>query len=351
MFVTLAAHVALMAPGTNIGAAHPVSASGGDPEDSVGEVMARKVVNDTAAFARAIAETRGRNADWAGKAVRDSESLTASEAVDQDVVDAVVPNLPAALRALDGRSVELGGRSMTLRTAELSVEPVERTIQERTLALLGHPSVAYALLSLGMLGITVELLSPGTLIAGGLGIVCLLLGAIGINFLPVNVGALLLLAAAGAMFVAEVYVTSYGLLALGGVVLMLTGSALLIDRSDPGYFVDRSFGVSWGVIVPLTTLLLVSVVGLGWMVRRSSKATASTGKEGMIGRLATALTRIDSREGNARVDGERWHARSAEPIQAGTQVRVVDIEGLTLRVVAAEHGRRATSAPRSRKEE
>lgn len=337
VFVAMSAHVLAMAPGSNIGAAHPVTIGGGDPEEQGGEQLARKIENDTAAMARAIAAQRGRNAEWAEAAVRESTSATASEAQRLDVIDLVVASERALLGGIDGREIEVaGGELVTLRTASAEVRAHPMTIRQRAQAFLGDPTLAYALLMIGMLALVLELYSPGFGVAGGIGVLALLLAAIGLDLLPVTAGGIALVAIALGLFVAEVYVTSYGLLALGGVACLLGGAALLIDRSDPGFFADPSVQVSWGVVIPLAVVLGAATVLLGLSIKRVRARREATGAEGIIGEHGVALTPIDARGGHAWVHGERWAAVSGAPLAAGSALRVVALEGLTLSVVAAE---------------
>jgi membrane-bound serine protease (ClpP class) len=350
MFITIAAHVAAMAPGSNIGAAHPVLGSGEDPEKAGGKEIARKVENDAAAFARAIAEKRQRNVKWAEAAVRESLSYTAREAKHDNVVDLIASSAGELLDMIDGRTVGAGGRELTLRTRGARLEPFPMTIQERVLDVLGNPNLAYLLLMLGMLGLMVEFYHPGTYIPAGVGLVSLLLAAIGLQMLPVNFGGVVLLAVAVALFVAELFITSHGLLAIGGTLALLLGSALLFDQSDPDFFADRSLRLSWGVVAPLVGVVAVAAVALAWRAARASRLREATGREALLGMQAVVLTPLAAGDaGQVRILGEIWRAKSADarPIAAGVEVRVVAIAGLTLTV---EPNAPSSKAPTSREQ-
>ena len=333
MFITIAGHLAAMAPGTNIGAAHPVVGLGGDPDEAMGE----KIRSDTAAFARTVAETRGRNAEWAELAVLESVSATASEARALDVIDHVEASEAALFASIHGERVELPtGEVVTLDTRQVQVEPFEMTLRQRVLSALGNPEIAYLLLMLGLLGLIVELSNPGILIPGIAGGIALFLAALGLEILPVNVAALALIALGVALLVAEIYVTSYGLFALGGLVAVIFGSILLIDRGASDYFADQELVVSWGVVVPLATVLASAAIALAWKLGRSQKIPSSTGSGGLVGASGVALEDITSEGGSARIGAERWSARADAPIPADAPVVVINVNGLTLRVRRAD---------------
>jgi membrane-bound serine protease (ClpP class) len=339
VFITLAAHVAAMAPGSNIGAAHPVTGTGGDPEDAGGEELARKIENDTAALARAIAERRQRNVAWAEDAVRKSVSATAREARDDHVIDLLVRDEGALLEQVHGRLVEVRGEEVAIRTEGAPVVEHPMTISQRARMILGDPSVTYALLSLGFLALLLELYNPGMLVPGALGVLCLLLGGIGLEVLPVNLGAVLLLAVAIGLLIAELYVTSFGLLALAGVGCLALGAALLIDRSDPGYLVDPSFGISWLTILPLAAVVGLAAVALGFQAAKEQRKRSSTGAEGLEGAEGVVADAIPaSGEGWVRIHGERWRARADAAVSPGTPIRVRRVVGLVLEVEPGSTG-------------
>lgn len=335
MFITVAGHVAAMAPGTNIGAAHPVTGSGSDIEKEAGKTMAEKVENDTAAFARSIAQQRGRNVEWIEKAVRESLSATATEAVDLKVVDLVAPDRDALLAAVDGRTVSLPGGDVVLHTKGARVEPYEMTFQQKALSFLGDPNVAAVLGLLGMLGLLIELYSPGLIIPGAVGLFALLLAGIGAAVLPVNVGGIVLLLLAVGCFVAEVKVTSFGLLTLAGIGCLVLGSMLLIDTSNPDFYLDPSFRVSWGVIVPTGLLMSGVALGLMYLVILTGRRRSTTGAEGLVGETGRTRTEVGPGGGKVFVHGELWNAKSRDPIAAGEEIEVVAVRGLTLTVAQA----------------
>lgn len=343
MFVVMAAHYAAMAPGTHIGAAHPVIGLG-DPEP-VDEHVARKVENDTAAMARAIARERSRNAAWAERAVRESVSATAHEAADLDVVDSVANSAPALLAAIHGTTVRLPSGDHALRTDGAQIRPLERTLQQRVLMFLNDPNVAYLLFTLGIVGLVIEIYSPGLVLPGALGVIAIVLGAIGLEMLPVRPAAIVLLGAAGLLLVMELFVASGGLLALVGLTALVAGSVLLIDRSAPGFFADPSVEVSPGVIVPLVVAASAGALALAWLVARSNRRRSTTGAEGLLGKTAEAMTEVGPSGGKIRLDGERWNAVSKQSLQPGQRARVIGIHGLTLEVTPRPPTSRQGDAP------
>ncbi len=344
MFITLAGHIAAMAPGTNIGAAHPVFAGGQDPEESGGSELARKLENDTAAFARAIAEKRERNVSWSEAAVRKSSSYTAHEAKRDNVIDHVAPSTRELLSTVSGETVALNGRSVRLTTTDAALVHFEMTIQQRVLAVLGNPNLAYLLLMGGLMLILIEFYAPGGFVAGALGAGALLLAAIGLNMLPVNVGGVVLLVIAVGLFVAEFYVTSFGLLALTGLVALLLGSALLLDESDPSFFADASVRLSWGLVIPLALLLAFATFALAWRGRQL-RVSGQRPTDELIGIEGVTLTELREQGGQVRALGERWHAVSKAALGPGVRVRVVGRKGLTLTVVPVSIGSTRAETP------
>jgi membrane-bound serine protease (ClpP class) len=335
VFITVASHLAAMAPATNIGAAHPVALGpGGAAEQD--ETMAAKVTNDLAAWAEGIASQRGRNGAWVAQAVRESVSVHAEEALRLDVIDLLAPDLPSLLEALDGRTVETAGGTVTLRTRGAQLEPLQMTARERLLDGLGDPNIALLLLGLGMLGLLAELYSPGTLVPGVLGAVSLSLGLLATRMLPVRAAALVLLAVGAALLVAELFITSYGLLALAGLVCVGLGAFLLIDPGDPGFLVDRDFGVEWGLVLPVLLVVLALFGLVLWKVAASRRGRQLTGAFGMVGEEGRVVEPVGPERGKVFLHGELWEARSALPIAAERLVRVERIEGLVVTVSAIE---------------
>jgi membrane-bound serine protease (ClpP class) len=325
VFITMAAHVAAMAPATNIGAAHPVTAGGGD----MSKEMSKKVANDAAAFARSLAAERGRNVDWAEKAVRSSVSVTEREAVKLKVVDLVADNLQDLLAKVDGRVVKTARGTVTLQTRDAPIKRIEIRFRDRFLALITDPNIAYILMMVGMLGIFFELQNPGVVLPGVVGGISLILAFFAFQSLPINWAGVLLILFGIALLIAEIKIASHGVLTIGGVISMVLGSFMLYDAPEVG------FRVSWAVIVPTvgaTAGLFVWAVSAGV---RAMRRPAVTGVAGMVGRLAVARGNLGP-EGHVNVDGEIWRAvAEGGAIPAGEKVRVTAVDGLTLRVSRA----------------
>lgn len=335
VFITMAAHIAAMAPGTTIGAAHPVIGMGKDPEEAGGEQLARKIVSDAAAMARAIAQRRERNVEWAEAAVRESVSATAEEAEDSNIVDLVAASEDELLAEIHGMIIQTEAGPVELHTRSAQVLPFEMSVRQRVWSVVSNPNIVYLLLMIGIFGILFELYSPGLIIPGAVGALALLLAAIGLDILPVNTGAVVLLVLGAIMLAAEIYIVSYGLLTLGGLAALILGASLLIDRTTGDFFADASVRLSWGAVLPPAILLAAVAAGLAWRSAELQRRAPATGKEAMLGHVGEAMTVIGAQPGQVRIGGERWRALSHMPIAAGEPVRVVGIEGLTLRVVPA----------------
>jgi membrane-bound serine protease (ClpP class) len=333
VFITLAAGVAAMHPASNIGAAHPVLSGGGDVEREAGKEMARKVENDTAAFARSIAAARGRNAEWAEKAVRESVSATAEEARKLGVVDLVEPDLPALLAAADGRAVKAGEGTRTLRTRGAAVEPLPMSVRQRTLGFLSDPNVVALLMLVGTLGIALEFYHPGSIVPGAVGAFALLLAFLSMRIIPVNVGAVVLVLAGVALLVAEAFVVTHGIAGVAGAVCVAVGTLLFIDRSSPDYLFDpAALTLSPWVVWP-TPVAVASVLGfVGWKVARSRRARLQVGAAAMVGEIGQVTSEVGPDGGEVFVHGELWAARSDAPIPRGEHVRVRRVRGLVLDV-------------------
>jgi membrane-bound serine protease (ClpP class) len=335
VFVTLAASVAAMHPASNIGAAHPVAAGGSDVEQQAGKDMARKVENDTAAFARSIAKSRGRNAEWAEKAVRESVSVTAEEALKLGVVDLVAPDVQALLAAADGRRLEIAGRTVALRLRGARLEPLEPTVRQRTLAFLANPNVAALLMLIGTLGIALELYHPGSVVPGVAGGLALFLAFVAMRVIPVNVGAVLLLLVGVALLVAEAYVTTHGIAGAAGAVCILVGTLLFIDKSSPEYRFDpAAFSLSPLVVWPTPLALAALLAFVAWKVASSRRGRLVLGSQGLVREAGEALSDVGPEGGDVFIHGEYWKARSEQPIPRGARVRVASVDGLVLTVVA-----------------
>jgi membrane-bound serine protease (ClpP class) len=336
VFITMAAHVAAMHPTSNIGAAHPVTSGGKDVAEEAGKDMARKVENDTAAFARSIAKARGRNADWAEKAVRDSVSVTSEEALGLQVIDVVAPDLGAVLAFAEGRTVDLAGAKRAIRARDAVLEPVPMTVRQRTLSFLADPNVVAILFLVGTLGLALELYHPGSIIPGVAGGLCLLLGFLAMRVIPVNAGAVALLLAGAALLVAEAYVTTHGIAGAAGAVCMLVGTLLFIDKSSPDYRFDPgAFQLSPLVVWP-TPIVLCALMGfVAWKVVASRRGRLTSGAPGLVGERGEALSDVGPEGGEVFVHGEYWRARSDRPLHRGARVRVAAVDGLQVRVEAA----------------
>jgi membrane-bound serine protease (ClpP class) len=326
--LTLAADVAAMAPGTHIGAAHPVSGSG----ESVDETMAQKAAEDVAAYARTLADGRGRNVGLSEEAVNESRAFTEREAMaaSPPLIDLIVPNVTDLLAQLDGRQIRrFDGTTTTLRTAGATIVPHEMSQRQRILSTIAHPQIAFMLLSLGVLGLTVELWSPGAVLPGVVGTISLVLAFFALQLLPVNYAGLLLLMLGLGMLVLEIKVTSYGLLTVGGVVSLVFGAMMLIDAPEP------ELRLSLGFVLPTViglAGLAIFLVRLGLAAQRRPAVSGTAAIIGATGRVLTPLT--PGATGQVRVLGEIWRARATEPIAVDAAVRVDDMDGLTLIVHA-----------------
>lgn len=332
VFVTMAANVAAMAPGTAIGAAHPVVGLGRDPEEAGGTHLARKVENDTAAFMRAIAQLRGRNADWAEAAVRESVSATSSEALEQNVIDLVAPSERALLAAIDGREVETASGPVVLATRDAPILDHAMTVGQKVRSVVGNPSLVYLLFLIGALGLVIELTSPGLILPGVIGGLALLLAAVGVDVLPVHIGAVILMLIGAAALAAEIFVGGYGLLAIVGVAAFVLGGAFLIDRDTAEFFADPSIGIAWGVTLPLAFAVGAVAAAIAYRARQVLQQRQVTGREALRGSVGTTETTVGPSPGHIWLEGERWRAVSDVPIAAGERVRVDEVEGLTAHV-------------------
>ncbi|HEY5614771.1 MAG TPA: nodulation protein NfeD [Bacteroidota bacterium] len=323
VFITLAANLAVMAPGTNIGAAHPVALEGG-----MDSVMTEKATNDAAAFIRSIAEKRKRNLQWAEEAVRKSISITENEALQQNVVDFVAKDIQELLEKADSTVVETSTGTVVLRTLNATIEKIEMSWSERLLDIMSDPNIAYILFMLGVYGLMFELYNPGSILPGVVGVISLILAFYSLHTLPVNYAGLALIIFSIILFIAEIKVVSYGMLSVGGVVSLLLGSMMLI-RSESGLeFIE----ISWSLIlssVALTVIFFMFVIGYGIKAQRLKPAT---GKEAFAGEIGEAVTVLNP-SGQVRVHGEIWNAESVSgKITKGAQVKVVSMERLKLRV-------------------
>ena len=324
--LTIAADVAAMAPGTTIGAAHPV-AGNGKPMD---ETAAKKAAADVAAYARTLANKRRRNVALAEEAVNNSRAFTEEEALNASppLIDLVVSGTEELLRRLDGRTVtRFDGATIVLKTAGAQVVPIEMTLRQRVLSAIAHPEVAFILLTLGTLGLTIELWSPGAVLPGAAGGLCLLLAFFAFQILPVNYAGLLLMLFGLMLLMLEVKITSYGLLTAGGLASLLFGSMILMDSSVP------ELRLSLRLVLPIVLGLATIVVFLVRLAVASQRRQPVTGAAGMIGEPGYALTAIEpGRTGRVATHGEVWRAIAREPIAEGERLRITDVDGLTVTV-------------------
>jgi membrane-bound serine protease (ClpP class) len=324
-FITLAADVAAMAPATNIGSSTPVAVGGGKiPGD-----LRRKVINDAAAYARELAETHDRNGDWAEAAVREASNLGAQEALEQNVVDVVAPDLPTLLNDIDGMRTKPKG--FVLDTAGATVDTVEMSLWKRILDTLIDPNIIVLLMSIGVLGITIEILNPGLILPGTVGAISLIVGLFGLQVLPVSWAGLLLMILAAGFFVAEAYVPSHGALALAGGLSFVIGALMLFDPAGEGYQVSIWVALAVGGTLALVTALVVT------KAVRARRAPTKTGREEMVGDVGVARTEI-APTGLVNVHGEIWKAHTdGDPIAAGEHVRVEGVgDALVLEVTQVE---------------
>jgi len=341
VFITLAADVAAMHPASNIGAAHPVLGGGEDVEKQAGKEMARKIENDTAAFARSIAAARGRNADWAEKAVRESVSATAEEAMKLQVIDVVAPDLQSALAFAEGRTASRTTGAQVIRARDATLTPADMTVRQRTLAFLSDPNVIAILMMLGTLGIALEFYHPGGIVPGALGAFFLLLAFLSMKVIPVNVGALVLILAGAALLVVEGFVTTHGIAGLAGAALLAIGALFFIDRSSAEYRFDPALMTLSPWVVWPTPIALAGLLGfVGWKVARTRREKLRLGAPGMIGEVGQVTGDVGPDAGEVFVHGELWAARAPQPIARGAAVRVREVRGLVLHVEAApnRHG-------------
>ena len=320
VMVTVAGHIAAMAKGTNIGAAHPVTAGGKDIE----KTMSKKVVNDMAAYARGIAEDKGKNGEWVEKAIRESVSITADEAREKNVVDLVVKDMDDLIKALDGREVNMPGGKITLKTADLKKVHYKPGFRDKVLKTISDPNIAYILMMIGLAGLYFELSHPGAIFPGVIGAISLILAFFSFQTLPVNYAGLLLIILAVIFFIVEVKVASYGILSIGGLISLTLGSIMLFE----------DVGVSLSLMMP--TILLVGgffvvVAGLAF---RAYQRKPKGGTDGLLGEIGVVRELIEP-EGLIFVHGEYWRAMAAERIDPGEKVEVIGVDGLILKVKKA----------------
>ena len=316
VFITIAAHIAAMAPGTNIGSAHPVNMGGAQ---DTSQVMEEKIVNDAVAHIRSVAEKRGRNADWAESAIRESANITEKEALNLNVVDYVVSSVDSLLIAIHGKEVEVLSGSRVLNTENTRIESFEMNWRQKVLDMLSDPNILYILFMIGMAGISLELYNPGSILPGVVGGICIILALYSVQTIPVNIAGLLLIIFSVILFLLEIKVPSFGLLTIGGIVSLVLGSIMLVDSPLP--FLQ----ISWKVILAATiTITLFFAVAMGFVLRAHRKKP-STGKEGLVDKEGIALEVLNP-SGQIEIHGEIWKAISDQKINKGQRVVVQEVE-------------------------
>ena len=325
LMVTLAAHVAAMAPGTNIGAAHPVAGGGKEIEG----VMGLKVTNDMVAYVRSLAHKRGRNADWAEKAVRDAAALPAVEAAGEGVIDVVAPNLEVLLDWADGREVTMIEGTVILKTRGARIVTVEPSFRDRVLGTIADPSLAYLLLMIGLLAIYFEFSHPGAILPGVVGAICLILAFFALQTLSVSVAGLLLIIVGVALFLIEIKVVSYGLLSLAGVGCLFLGSVMLFDSPD------AALRLAWTTILPTVIAVSAFFIGIVILAVKAQTGKKMMGLNGLVGARAEVLE-WNGAKGRIFVRGEIWRAESTGEFATKDEVEIVGGEGLKLKVKKVE---------------
>jgi len=320
VMITIAADIAAMAPSTNIGAAHPVGAGGGDIPDT----MSEKVVNDMVAHARSVAEQRGRNAQWVEDAIRFSESITETEALRKNVIDVVAEDMDSLLNIIDGRPVKGKG---VLHVKDAPRKIVAEGLRIKVLKAISDPNIAFVLFLVGAAGLYFELSNPGAVFPGVIGGICLILSIYAFQMLPVNYVGILMMVLALIFFVLEIKVTSYGMLSVAGAVSLFLGGLMLYKGSDFGT------RLSMGVLIPAVAVVSAFFAAVAGLAFKAQVAKTRTGHHGLVGEIGTVKQTIDP-EGKVLVHGELWRARSAAVLEVGCKVRVVAVEGLTATVEA-----------------
>src|SRR6056297_3276089 len=369
-YMLYASHIAAMAPATNLGAATPVQIGGGsggdgppatpierarealegeagsgEPDSSTsspeapdaeqgtatdeaaepseplaGDASTRKAVNDAVAYIKGLANRHGRNAEWAERAVREAVSLTAAEALERNVIDVVAEHLPDLLAAIDGREVRMDEGSRTLATADLETIEIEADWRTELLAIITNPTLAYILLMVGIYGLILEGYNPGALVPGVIGGICLLLALYAFQILPVNYAGLALMALGLALIAVELFVPSFGILGIGGVIAVMFGSVILFDSGVPGMSINTGLiaGMGFG-----SALIFGAII---WLAARSMRKPRMGGREALTGQQAEAISDFSNGEGRVHLQGEDWRARSSQPIAPGDKVRIIDME-------------------------
>tara|TARA_B100000809_G_scaffold124162_1_gene122355 strand:- start:2226 stop:3521 length:1296 start_codon:yes stop_codon:yes gene_type:complete len=329
-FITIASHIAAMAPGTNIGAAHPVNMMGGGGESEQAKTMEHKVVNDAAAYIRSLAQLRNRNEHWAELAVVKSVSISAEEAMRLNVIDLVAADVKALVLAVDGREVQVASGSVTLKTGNLEIVYHEMNPRQKFLDIISSPNVAYILMMIGMVGLYFELSNPGLVLPGVIGAISLILALYAMQTLPINYAGLLLILFGVILFIAEISIMSYGLLSVSGVISLFLGSTMLIDSDDPALQISRA------ILYPTLGLTVVLSVGIVVLATRTRNLKKLGGMDGMIGETGLVKDALNP-VGRVQVHGELWEAEAEGPVAEGETVRVDSVAGLKIKVSPVEN--------------
>jgi len=323
VFITMAAHIAAMTPGTHIGAAHPVVPNA----QQVDSIMMKKLENEAASYIRSIAQARGRNEEWAEKAVRQSVSITAEEALKLNVIDLLADNIDDLLDSLDGRTVPINKDTVRLSLENADIVEFKMSLRERILLVLSNPNVAYLLFLLGIYGLIFELSHPGSIVPGVIGVISIILAFYAFQVLPVNFAGILLMLVSIALFIAEVYITSHGLLAASGIVALFLGSLMLFGRNLPPFL-----RVSMTTIILSVTITSLLILFLIYKAITAIRRKPVSGKEGLVGEIGIAKTEITPKGGMVLVHGELWRAYSDVHIENGSEVEIIEVKGLRVKV-------------------
>ncbi len=320
VYITYAAHIAAMAPGTNIGAAHVVA-----PGGQIDSVMNEKIMNDAVASLRAMAERNGRNADWAEEAARQSVSITSTEALEKNVINLIADDIEDLLEKVDGMEVNTVFGKTNVHTKDADTRPIKKTAIQAFLDIISSPDVVFILFSLGGLGLVIELYNPGAILPGIVGAICLILAFYGMRTLPINYAGVMLIVLSIILFILEIKVVSHGLLTIGGIISLVIGGMMLVDTADPELKISKSVIFSVALVVGAFVLLAF------WLAYKARISQPTTGGEGLVGLTASVKTKID-KTGYVYLAGELWEAVADEPIEEGAEVIVLAVDNLKLKV-------------------
>lgn len=328
VMITMAAHVAAMAPGTNIGAAHPVAMGVGGKMD---KTMAEKVENDAVAYVKGIAKKKGRNVEWAEQAVRKSVSITAEEALKLNVIDVIAADVGQLLANIDGKTVALPSKTVTLYTKGAVINEKKMGLRERILTTLSDPNIAYLLLMIGLAGLYFEFAHPGAILPGAVGGIALIVAFFALQTLPVNFAGVLLIIFGIILFIAEIKIVSHGMLTVAGVISLVLGSLLLFESPIP------ALRVSLKVMIPTIIIISMFFIAIIGLAVKAQMRKPATGTEGMVGEKGNAVTPIHE-DGKVFMKGDYWNAYSSEMIEKGEKVETIGMKGLTLEVKRTTDG-------------